>query len=144
MPRFAVDVDDVVLGLLRAGLDPGVTVMSRIPDRLPDYVPLVVAYRSGGSSNVPSFYDEPLLQVHCWVAPTPAQPDARRAGSDLADAARGVLYRAWFNQTVVPGAGHIVSYYESSGPLEVGDENLPSFGRFVASYRIKIRPARQQ
>lgn len=144
MVRFAVDVDDVALGLLRTGLGPGVTVMSRIPDHIPDLVPLVVAHRAGGGSNVPAFYDEPLLRVQCWAAPTPEQPDARRAGSDLADQARGVLYRAWRNQTVVPGAGHLVSYHESSGPLEIGDPNLPSFGRFAATYRIKIRPARPQ
>lgn len=143
MARFVVDIDDVLVGLLRLGLGPSIKIMSRIPDRIPDFVPLVVAHRAGGGSDVPNFYDEPLFRVQSWVAPTVEQPDARRGGSDLADAARGALWWAYRNQTVVPGKGHIVSYHESQGPLEVGDPNLPSYGRFVATYRIKVRPPRQ-
>ncbi len=40
MTRFAVDVLDVLLNLLRPAL-PGVNVMSRIPDHVPEYLPLV-------------------------------------------------------------------------------------------------------
>lgn len=143
MERFVVDVDDVLVSLFRMFVDPGITVMTRIPDRIPEYVPLVVVHRAGGGSDVPNFYDEPLFRVQVWVAPTPEQPDARRGGSDLADMTRGILWRAYRHQVVVPGKGHLVSYHESQAPLEIGDENMPSYGRFVATYRIKIRPPRR-
>ena len=138
--RFAVDDLDVVLALLRDGLD-GVTVMSKIPDGLPDHTPLVVAARTGGSSPRPEFYDGPDYTLQCWAAPTRTQPDASRAACDLADQARGVLYRAWRTQRVIPEAGHLVGWQETQGPLEVPDPDLPHFGRFVQTVGLRVRPA---
>lgn len=140
--RFAVDVYDVVLTLLRDGLPPDVTVGNRIPDNVPDVTPLVVVRRGGGSSNHPQFYDRPQLTVQTWVASTVEQPDPWRGSADLIDAARGVLYRAWQQQTVVPGAGHLASYLEDVGPMDVGDPGLPHHGRHVLTIRATVRPAR--
>lgn len=142
MARFSVDVYDVILGLLRAGLDPSVAVRNRIPDNIPDLVPLVVARRGGGSSNHPQFYDRPQFTVQTWVAPTPEQDDPWRAASDLIDDARRVLYTAWEQQNVVPEAGHLASYLEDVGPLDVGDPGLPHYGRYVLTIRATVRPPR--
>lgn len=142
MPRFAVDVYDVVLGLLRDGLPENVAVRNRIPDNVPDVVPLVVVRRGGGSSNHPQFFDRPQFTVQAWTTGTADQPDPWRSASDLIDEVRRVLYRSWAQQTVVPGAGHLASYLEDVGPLDVGDPDLPHFGRYVLTVRATVRPPR--
>jgi hypothetical protein len=76
-----------------------VTVRSRTPDPLPDYIPLVVIRRTGGSSDSPTFYDTPWINVQCWAAQTGTM-DAFRAAHNLADDVRRVLWTAWANQTV--------------------------------------------
>lgn len=140
MTRFAVDVLDVLLNLLRPAL-PGVNVMSRIPDHVPEYLPLVVIRRTGGDSPAPKFYDQPLTNVQCWCAENPdAGIDADRAASDLADQVRGVLWQAWRTQQVVSGYGWISRLRESSGPREVTDPDLPLLGRVSATYDLRIRP----
>jgi hypothetical protein len=68
---YSVDPMDVLLPILRTGL-PGVHVFSRVPDPVPDYLPLVVIRRTGGSSDHPDFIDVPWINVQCWAAPTPA------------------------------------------------------------------------
>lgn len=142
MARFTVDVYDVILGLLRAGLDPSVAVRNRIPDNVSAVTPLVVARRGGGSSNHPRFYDRPQFTLQTWVAATSAQPDPWRGASDLIDDVRRVLYTAWEQQTVVPDAGHLASYLEDVGPLDVGDPDLPHHGRYVLTIRATVRPSR--
>lgn len=141
MTRFAVDYLDVLLDLLRPAL-PGVQVWSKIPDNVPDYLPLVVLDRTGGSSNAPEFFDQPLVQVQCWAADNRSTGvDAIRAASDLADQVRGVLWTAYRTQQVVPGRGWIGWVRESSGPQEIPDPDLPFVGRFVATYELRVRPA---
>jgi hypothetical protein len=91
-----------------------VTVRSRTPDPLPDYIPLVVIRRTGGSSDSPTFYDTPWINVQCWAAQTDTM-DAFRAAHNLADDVRRVLWEAWANQTVT-AAGWIRRVRESSAP----------------------------
>ena len=136
MATFSVDPMDVLLPILRLGL-PGVTVRSRTPDPLPDYLPLVVIRRTGGSSDHPRFLDVPWINVQCWSAPTSTK-DAARAAHDLADDVRRVLWEAWENQLVVP-AGWIRRIREFSAPEEINDLDVPHFGRYAATYEIWIR-----
>lgn len=137
---FSVDPMDVLLPLLRAGM-PGVNVMSRVPDKVPDFLPLVVCRRTGGSSFAPRFYDQPYINIQCWAAADrDAGVDASRAAHNLADDARRVLWEAWDNQTVVP-AGHISWVRESQGPEEISDPDLPHHGRYAATYELLIRRA---
>lgn len=140
MPRFALDPMDLLLTLLRRELPDATTVMSRIPDGILDYLPLVVLRRTGGDSVAPDFWDQPLVNVQAWCRPTAEQPDANRAAADLADQVRGVLWRAWREQTVIPGLGHLVHLRESSAPLELGDSDLPLLGRYTATYDLRVRP----
>lgn len=140
MPRFAVDFLDVLLDLLRPAL-PGVQVMTRIPDHVPSYLPLVVVRRTGGDSPVPEFYDQPLVNVQCWCDEDRDNDiDAFRAASDLADQVRGVLWTAYRTQQVIPDRGWLGSVREVSGPLEINDPDLPLIGRYTATYEIRVRP----
>jgi len=143
MTRFSVDYLDVLMALLRAELTtPGVYVMSRIPDHLDDYLPLVVVRRIGGDSPAPEFYDVPWINVQCWCAdPRTADSDQFRAASDLADDVRRVLWTAWRAQQVIPGLGWIGSIRESSAPQEVSDTDRPFLGRYSATYELRVRPA---
>lgn len=141
MPRFTVDVLDVLLGLLRPAL-PGVTFSQAIPDGVPAVVPLVVIRRTGGDSLAPEFYDSPLINVQCWCKDDKANNvDVSRAASDLADQVRGILWTAYRTQQVVPGLGWIGAIRESSGPLEITDPDLPNHGRYTATYDLRIRSA---
>lgn len=141
MTRFTVDVLDVLLALLRPAL-PGVEVSQAIPDGVPTFVPLVVLRRTGGDSLAPEFYDTPLINVQCWCADDRANNiDASRAASNLADQVRGILWTAYRTQQVVPGLGWIGAIRESSGPLEITDPDLPNFGRYAATYDLRIRSA---
>jgi hypothetical protein len=138
---FSVDPMDVLLPLLRSGM-PGVNVMSRVPDGVPEFLPLVVCRRTGGSSFAPRFYDQPYINIQCWAAADRDDGvDASRAAHNLADAARRVLWEAWDTQITVP-AGHIGWVRESSGPEEIADPDLPHFGRYAATYELLIRRAR--
>lgn len=143
MTTFSVDYYEVVLGLLRGELDPSVTVMTRIPDHILDYLPLVVLNRVGGDSPVPEFYDSPWLNIQCWTAP-PLDPntelDAGRAAFILADQVRGILWTAQRTQQVVAGKGWISKVRESSAPQEIGDVDRPQLGRYTATYELRVRP----
>lgn len=140
MPRFSVDYLDVLTELLRTDI-PAAYVMTRIPDRLPEYLPLIVIRRVGGDSAAPDFYDTPWINVQCWADEDRiAEIDAFRAASNLADEVRRVLWTAYRAQRVVPGLGWINSVRESSAPQEVADPDLPFLGRYAATYELRIRP----
>jgi len=133
---FSVDPMDVLLPILRNGL-PGVNVFSRVPDPVPQFVPLVVIRRTGGSSDAPTFIDVPWVNVQCWSARSDTV-DAARMAHNLADDVRRVLWTAWANQTVT-SAGWIRRVRESSAPEEINDPDVPLFGRYQATYEIWIR-----
>ena len=142
MPRFSVDYLDVLLELLRQDLTfPGVQVMSRIPDEITKYLPLVVIRRVGGDSTHPEFFDVPWISVQCWVDDQGPTGDPFRDASDLADDVRRVLWEAWQTQRVVPGLGWIGSIRESTAPQEISDVDRPFLGRYSATYELRVRPA---
>lgn len=136
---WSVDPLDVVLGLLRPALT-GVTVVSKVPDKIPAVVPLVVIRRTGGSSFAPAFYDEPYINVQCWAGPA-GDIDQHRAAFNLADDVRRVLWTSWTSQTTTP-YGHIAHLRESQGPEDTPDLDLPFIGRFMATYELRLRRPR--
>jgi hypothetical protein len=142
MPRFSVDYLDVLLELLRQDLTfPDVTVMSRIPDHITEYLPLVVIRRVGGDSPWPEFYDIPWINVQCWVGDAGPTGDPFRDAGDLADDVRRVLWEAWKTQRVVSGLGWIGAIRESTAPQEISDVDRPFLGRYSATYELRVRPA---
>lgn len=137
MPRYAIDYLDLFLGLLRDQLTtPEVKVYSKIPDHLEQLVPIVVVRRTAGRSQYPRFTDRPWISTQVW-ADDPVDPF--RAASDLIDEVRGVYFKAWDEQIVVPGVGHIVDVRESSGPEEIADPDVPHLGRYQMLHEIRIR-----
>ena len=136
MATFSVDPMDVVLPILRGRL-PGVTVMSRVPDGVPDFVPLVVVRRTGGSSGHPWLYDQPWLMFQHWDGPHDGV-DAARNAHDLADDVRRALWEAWYAQETTPH-GWIVWVRESSAPEEINDPDVPMLVRYQATYELQIR-----
>jgi hypothetical protein len=144
MPRYSVDYLDVLLGLLRTSLNiPDVTVMSRMPDQITEYLPLIVIRRVGGDSPAPRFYDQPWINVQCFCDDSGASglsTDPFRAAGDLADDVRRVLWEAYENQQVVPGLGWIGWVRESTAPQEISDVDRPFIGRYAATYELRVRP----
>ena len=136
MATFSVDWADVVLPILRSRL-PGVNVMSSVPDGVPNFVPLVVVRRTGGSSDHPWIYDQPWIMFQHWAGPEPGG-DARRNSHDLADDVRRALWEAWYAQQVTP-AGWITWVRESSAPEEINDPDVPLLVRHQATYELQIR-----
>lgn len=142
MPRYSVDYLDVLLELLRVDLVfPDVQVMSRIPDEITRYLPLVVIRRVGGDSTHPKFFDVPWINVQCWIDESGPTGDPFRDAADLADDVRRVLWEAWKTQRVVPGLGWIGAIRESTAPQEISDVDRPFLGRYTATYELRIRPA---
>jgi hypothetical protein len=142
MPRYSVDYLDVLLELLRLDLVfPDVTVMSRIPDEITKHLPLVVIRRVGGDSTHPWFFDQPWINVQCWVGDDGPSGDPFRDAGDLADDVRRVIWEAWRTQRVVPNLGWITYVRESSAPQEVSDVDRPFIGRYTATYELRVRPA---
>ncbi len=141
MTRFCVDYLDVLLELLREEM-PDVTVMTRIPDGLPAFLPLVVIRRVGGDSPAPEFYDEPWMNVQCWCDNDDVNNiDAFTAAGILADRVRGVLWTAYRTQRVMAGRGWLVNMRESTAPQEISDPDRPLIGRYAATYELRVRPA---
>jgi hypothetical protein len=136
LATFSVDWADVVLPILRGWL-PGVNVMSSVPDGVPNFVPLVVVRRTGGSSDHPWLYDQPWLMFQHWAGPEPGG-DARRNANNLADAVRRALWEAWDTQQVTLH-GWLTKVRESSAPEEINDPDVPMLVRLQATYEIQIR-----
>lgn len=134
---FSVDWADVVLPILRDRLPDDVNVMSRVPDGVPNFVPLVVVRRTGGSSDHPWLYDQPWLMFQHWDGPRDGV-DAARNAHDLADDVRRALWEALHEQQTTD-AGHIVWVRESSAPEEINDPDVPMLVRFQATYELRIR-----
>lgn len=135
MTRYSLDYLDLLLPLLRNGLGPEITVMSRIPDELPDFMPLVVVRRTAGRTQYPKFTDRPWISTQVWTG----GDDPHRAAGDLIDRVRRIYFEAWDNQTVIDGVGWIVDVRESSGPEELSDPDRPHFGRYQMLHEIRMR-----
>src|ERR1044072_7394143 len=133
--RYAVAYLDVFLGILRNVLPDDVNVMSRLPDHLPDFIPLVLIRRTAGRTQNPRFTDRPWISTQVWAG----GDDPTRAASDLCDSVRGALFKAWDEQIVVPGVGWIVDIRESSGPVELSDPDVPQLGRYEMLHEIRVR-----
>lgn len=133
--RFSTDVLTLFLTIVRDAVGPDVNVYTRIPDDLPQHVPMVVIRRTAGRSQSPHFADRPWINTQVWAG----GDDPFRTANELADKVRGALFNAWYDQKVVPGIGWIVDIRESSGPEEISDPDRPHFGRYQMTHEIRVR-----
>lgn len=138
--------EDIVLPLLREGLDP-VRVQTLV--EFDQGFPFVHTRRAQGlTSDIgdPRFVDSVLIQVNVFTEGI----DADESGAVLSDAVRAVLWRAYKEQLVVPGRGWI-SYFDlrqppkrasdwatATGPVQYAD--LPTgVYRYESMYQLGIR-----
>lgn len=134
---YSVDGLDVILALLRAGVPDGLTVVSRLPDNLPDFAPIALVHRTGGASTSPRFFDRYLVNVQNWAG-GPDVEDPSRDAFEHAEAVRGVLWQAVLEQATTP-KGWLVDMRESSAPQELPESDLPLYCRYTATYELKVR-----
>lgn len=130
---YSVDGYAVLLALARPAL-PGVNVYTRIPDGIPEHVPLFVIRRTGGGIDrrLAGFTERWLISAQIWTAP---EYDV----FDLAGQISTIFYNAWMNQTVT-SAGHIAHCRNGSGWRDVTDPDLTLYARGQASFEFLLRP----
>lgn len=133
MPR----VQAVVIPLLRARLDPSVTVTSWIADVDHGRTwPIVNVRRLGGLPKDVDFLDRPVIELTAYSDAGLVQTE------DLFLDARQILWDAWKLQTVVP-EGYIHSYFETFGPTQF-DSPYDDTWRIQGLIQLGLRPPRQE
>lgn len=130
MPR----IQAVVIPLLKARLDPSVTIGSWMRDV--DHArtwPVINVRRLGGLPLDPQRLDKPVIELTVYhdQGIVPAE--------DLWLDARTVLYEAWLAQTVVTGVGYIHSYFETFGPSQF-DSPFDDTWRIQGLIQLGLRP----
>lgn len=131
MPR----VQAVVLPLLRARLDPSVTVGSWMADVDHGRTwPVINVRRLGGLPVDPQRLDKPVIELTAY------SDVGLVATEELFLQAREVLYEAWLNQTQTP-AGYIHSYFETFGPSQF-DSPYDDTWRIQGLIQLGLRPAK--
>lgn len=131
MPR----VQEVVLPLLKARLDPGVMVVSWVPDVIQRTYPIVNIRRLGGLPVDVDLLDRPVIEMTVYG-------DVNlESTEELYLQARQVLWDAKENQTVVPTKGYIHSYFETLGPTQF-DSPWDDTWRVQGLIQLGLRPAR--
>lgn len=132
MPRLP-RTDALLVAVVRDAAPAGVTVGSRIPDRMG--LPFVMVRRSGGSSIHPEFLDQAVVDAQVW-ATSDTEAEA------LAQTVRDALYRSSRHpQFVLPGVGSIAYFTEMSAPTLIpSDTEDHDTYRYQATYTIHTRP----
>lgn len=131
MPR----VQAVVLPLLRARLDPSITVGSWIKDIDHGRTwPIINVRRLGGLPKDVDYLDKPVIELTAYSDVGLVETE------DLYMDARQVLWDAWKLQTVVP-AGYIHSYFETFGPTQF-DSPYDDTWRIQGLIQLGLRPPR--
>lgn len=129
--RMLPDVDDVVRLILA---DTGVAVGANVPAKLVELLPYIAAKRIGGSSVDPANLDRATVSVDCYSG-------SRRTASEMAEACRTLLYRAWMSQKVYAG-GSVAAFSEATAPFEIRTAGEPAgVYRFTATFSIHVRPS---
>jgi hypothetical protein len=128
-------VQEVVIPLLRAGLDPGITVTSWIPDVDQRTYPIVNIRRLGGLPVDVDLLDRPVIEMTAYGDVGLVETE------NLYLDARQVLWDAWKSQTVVAGKGHIHSYFETLGPTQF-DSPFDDTWRIQGLIQLGLRPIR--
>lgn len=130
MPR----VQEVVIPLLRARLDPSVHVTSWISDVLDRTYPIVNIRRLGGLPRDVNFLDRPVIEMTVY------HDKGLIEAEDLFGDARQILWDAVDNQTLTP-AGSLHSIFETMGPTQF-DSPYDGTWRIQGLIQLGLRPPR--
>lgn len=142
-------LEDFIVPLLQ-GLIPDVPVKSEIEEG--QTFPVILARRDasfGFWDGDHRFFDQAPLIINTYVS----GPDADQDAALLADAVRAQLFRAWREQIVIPGRGHIVRLRMTSPPRRAPDWASPTgpvqyaelprdVERYETRYTVTIRKPR--
>lgn len=131
MPR----VQAIVLPILRAAR-PDADITSWYKSVDVRTWPFVTVRRLGGLPTDVRLLDKPVIELTSYVRT--GIVDAEELYLDL----RTALWDAWDQQTVVPGAGSISSYFETMGPTQFESPFEDSW-RIQGLIQLGIRPIRQ-
>lgn len=127
-------IQEVVLPLLQARLDPSIKVVSWGSDVLDRTFPYIMIRRLGGLPVDVDLLDRPVIEMTAYGN------ESLAATEDLYLDARQVLWEAWQNQTVVPTKGYIHSYFETLGPTQF-DSPWDDTWRIQGLIQLGLRPA---
>lgn len=128
MPR----VQEVVLPLLRARLDPTISVTSWVSDVDLRTYPIVNIRRLGGLPVDLNFLDRPVIEMTVY------HDKGLVEAEDLFMDCRQVLQDAVDKQTVTP-AGYLHSYFETMGPTQF-DSPYDDTWRIQGLIQLGLRP----
>lgn len=126
---------EMIRPVLDALPDPKPTMVTKLPANVTPYLEggLVHARKVTGSGLHPKFSESAAIQVDCYAT----DEDKAEALASLID---GVIYDAWWNQTVYEH-GHISSYETTSTPFDFPDPLMPADTvRYLAEYTLSLRP----
>lgn len=132
---LGVDVDALLMDILRPAVPDGVTVVEFLPTDYTDHYPIVRAFRppSAGAAVDPRWLDLARAEVDVF-------DDDRTDAFHLALICRGALFDAWLSQRTYTN-GSVSSYDESSAPAELRLPSAPQGQtRVQASYLLGICP----
>lgn len=150
-PVFGVG-EDLVAGLLKPVFEPmGITVFDQHAKDAK--LPIILARTtraSGAAGNLPGdprFLRSLKLQVTAIMDGV----NADRRCAELLEAVQHVIFKAWHEGTVVPGAGHIAHFDSFTEPLRVSDfqtaTNIVQYAslprgdvRYEQTFNILVRP----
>lgn len=128
------DVEALVLKALRASL-PAVRCVVEQPADWDAASPLVVAHRVGGAAPDPRFIDRALMDVQCFHV---GRPEASKLARDV----RRILVDAC-RANVADDEGHLSGFTEVMGPWSPSPGDHANLSRFIATYQLTARPARE-
>ena len=128
-------IQEIVLPILKAQFEPGVQVVSWVPDVQDRSFPILGVRRLGGLPVDIDMYDRAVIEVTAYT-----DTNLIDCENLLLDA-RQVLWNAWKAQTVVPNKGSIGSYFETLGPTQF-DSPYDDTWRVQFLVQLGIRPIR--
>lgn len=144
--------EDLILGLLKPVFEPmGVTVFDQHVKDVS--LPLILARTTRASGRVGNLPDDPrfVRSLKLQVTAIMDGVNADRRCSELLEAVQHVIFKAWHEGTVVPGAGHIAHFDSFTEPSRVTDfqtatdivqyASLPRGDvRYEQTFNVLVRP----
>jgi hypothetical protein len=138
MPR----IQQVVIPILKDGLRDDINVGSWVKDVSRRTYPLINVRRLGGLANAkrPDLFDRAVIELTAYsTADDPDYPGLTGTENLYLDA-KHLLWQAVRNQTVVPGLGHLHSFFETMGPTQF-DSPFDDTWRIQGLIQLGLRPA---
>lgn len=136
---MSVYVNRLLIEMIRPVLDalpePKPIMVTKLPADVTPYLPggLVHVRKVTGSGLHPKFSESAAIQADSYAT----DEDKAEALATLID---GVIYDAWWNQTVY-AHGHVAGLERTTTPFDFPDPLMPAdIVRYLAEYALVLRP----